>query len=55
MCLIYARIGTIPGIVLSETAVFICTIDQIIRQAGSWKRSLNNLKDRDGKESATLS
>jgi hypothetical protein len=55
MFLIYAKIGTILVIVLLEIVAYICTIDQITRQGGSYRKILKSRKERDGKESIILS
>lgn len=44
------KIGMIRVIVFSATAAFIFMIEAIIRQVGNLRKTLKNLKDRDGKE-----
>jgi len=45
---IYAKIGMIQVIVLLVTVVFICTIDQMSKQDGSYRKISKKLNERDG-------
>lgn len=50
---IFAKTGTIQATAPLATAVFICMTGPTTKQAGSFKKTTNNRKDRDGRELTT--